>query len=192
MSDTVVKGTDEYGDDRYRALFEEIMYDVGKLATIDRSFLDLKPEVPLFVISVRLRAKPAAKKIGDVAMTRAEKGNVYVGIKDEMFAPGILRKLWETYGRDNVQQTDRLDITVHGPDTSGEVDDIEVESTEQPVKEVIGALWRVMPEGIRVRRTFEDGNTVTVCATEEVMRPEYLAEARKVHDAMCQGVTPDV
>ena len=125
-SETIVSGPDQYGNDKYKLLYEEIMYDIGKLAMLDRSYLLLKPEVPLFVISIRLKARPAAKKIGDVAMTRAERGNVYVSISDEMYAPGTLQSLWKAYGRDNVQQTDRLDITVRGPDTSAEVDAIEI------------------------------------------------------------------
>ena len=28
-SETVVTGTDEYGNERYKALYEELMYDVG-------------------------------------------------------------------------------------------------------------------------------------------------------------------
>ena len=104
-SETIVSGPDQYGNDKYKLLYEEIMYDIGKLAMLDRSYLLLKPEVPLFVISIRLKARPAAKKIGDVAMTRAERGNVYVSISDEMYAPGTLQSLWKAYGRDNVQQT---------------------------------------------------------------------------------------
>ena len=191
-SETIVSGPDQYGNDKYKLLYEEIMYDIGKLAMLDRSYLLLKPEVPLFVISIRLKARPAAKMIGDVAMTRAERGNVYVSISDEMYAPGTLKSLWKAYGRDNVQQTDRLDITVRGPDTSAEVDAIEVESQEQPVQEVIGALWRVMPEGIRNRRVLTDGNTITVMATEEIVRPEHMREAQEIHDKMVRGEDPNV
>ncbi len=186
-SETIVNGPDPYGNDGYRLLYEEIMYDIGKLAALDKSYLLLKPEVPLFVMSVRLKTKPSPKKIGDVAMTRAERNVVFVSISDELYAPGVLKSLWKTYGRDNVQQLDRLDITVSGPDTSAEVDGVEVESQDQPVQEVIGALWRVMPEGIRNRRAFTDGNTITVMATEEIMRPEHLLEAREIHDKMVKG-----
>ena len=186
--DTVVTGTDGYGNDAYRRLYEEIMYDIGKIAAVERSRLILRPEVPLFIISVKMRARPAAKTIGAVASTRAEKGMVYVSISDEMYAPGTLNALWQRYGRDNVQQLDRLDISVRGPDTSREVDDIPVESTEEPVREILGALWRVLPEGIRVRRTKEGNGVITVVATEEIMKPEFLAELEKVHEDMIGGV----
>jgi len=187
MADTIATGTDPYGCEAYRRLYEEIMYDIGKIAAVDRSCLVLKPEVPLFIVSVKMRAKPDAKTIGVIANTRAENGVVYVSISDEMYAPNTLDALWHAYGRDNVQQLDRLEITVRGPDTSAEVDEIPVESSEQPIREVLGALWRVLPEGIRVRRTLEGDGVVSVVATEEIMLPEYLEELRTVHDTMVRG-----
>lgn len=185
---TEVVGTDEFGNGQYRALYEEIMGDVGKLAAVERSYLVLKPTVPLFIISLKMKARPAAKTLGTVASTRSEKDTVYVSITDELYAPGILAALWNRYGRDNVQQSDRLDISVTGAESSFEVDDIVVESDEQPIQEILGALFRVLPEGIRVRRTFFDGDVVTVVATEERMMPEYLEEGTKVHEDMQKGV----
>ena len=35
-SETVVVGTDEYGNERYKVLYEELMYDVGKLAAVEK------------------------------------------------------------------------------------------------------------------------------------------------------------
>lgn len=191
-AETTVTGTDPKGCDMYRMLYEEIMYDIGKLAAVERSYLVLKPEVPLFIFSMRLKSKPAAKSIGDVASTRAERGTVYVNIVDEMYAPGTLARLWKEYGRDRVKQTDRLDITVEGVDVSAEVDALKVESEEQPIEEVVGAIWRVMPEGIRNRRVFTDGDVITAVATEERMIPEMLAEAKEIHSMMQKGVVADV
>ena len=187
MAETVVQGTEESGNGLYAALYEEIMSDVGKMAAVERSYLSLKPEVPLFIMSVRMRAKPAAKTIGAVASTRAERGSVYVSISDELYAPGVLRALWARYGRDDVVQTDRSDITVRGADASEEVDGLPVESQEQPVQEIIGALWRVMPEGIRNRRVISGGGVITAVATEEVTKPEYIEEAMEVHGKMVRG-----
>jgi len=59
-AETVVTGTDEYGNERYKALYEELMYDVGKLAAVEKSYLVLKPKVPLFIISVKMKALPSA------------------------------------------------------------------------------------------------------------------------------------
>lgn len=186
-AETVVTGTDDFGNEHYKTLYEELMSDVGKLASVERSYLVLRPKTPLFIVSLKMRARPAAKTIGTVASTRLERGTVYVSISDELYAPGILTALWDKYGRDRVQQLDRLDISVEGAGDSFEVDDLVVESNEQPVQEVLGALYRVLPEGIRVRRTFFDNDAITVVATEERMQPEFLEEAKKVHEAMQKG-----
>lgn len=191
-SDTTVTGSDAYGNDRYKALYEELMADVGKLAAVEKSYLVLKPEVPLFIVSVKMKARPAARTIGNVASTRSERDIIYVSISDEMYAPGILKALWGRYGRDNVQQLDRLDISVRGAKNSFEVDDIEVESQEQPVQEVLGALYRVLPEGIRNRRTISGGDVITVVATEETTKPFMIEEAEKIHEAMLNGGETDV
>ncbi len=184
---TTVVGTDEFGNEQYCALYEEIMGDVGKLAAVEKSYLVLKPTVPLFIISLKMKARPAARTIGTVASTRTEQDTVYVSITDELYAPGILTALWNRYGRDNVQQLDRLDISVTGAESSFEVDEIVVESDEQPIQEILGALFRVLPEGIRVRRTFFDGDVVTIVATEERMLTEYLEEGMKIHEEMQKG-----
>ncbi len=185
---TEVVGTDEFGNEQYRTLYEEIMGDVGKLAAVERSYLVLKPKVPLFIVSLRMKTRPAARTIGTVASTRTEQDTVYVSITDELYAPGILVALWDRYGRDNVQQLDRLDISVAGAGSSFEVDEIVVESDEQPIQEILGALFRVLPEGIRVRRSFFDGDVVTIVATEERMMPEFLEEGMKIHEDMQKGV----
>jgi hypothetical protein len=41
-----------------------------------------------------------------------------------------------------------------------------------------------MPEGIRVRKRFLDGNTLTILATEEQMTAEMEAAAMEVHRRM--------
>lgn len=185
-SETEVTGTDPYGNEMYKALYEEIMFDVGKLASIERSVLVLKPDVPMFIISVKMKAQQAAKTIGDIASTRAERKTVYISIVDETYAPGTLTALWKRYGRERVKQEDRLNIEVAGVEESAEVDVIPVESTEQPIQEVIGALWRVMPEGIRNREVISGDNVITAVATEEIMRPEMLKEAQELHDRMVE------
>ena len=49
-----------------------------------------------------------------------------------------------------------------------------------------------MPEGIRNRRVLTDGNTITVMATEEIVRPEHMREAQEIHDKMVRGEDPNV
>ena len=181
--ETDVSGSGGYGNTAYKELFEVIMSDIGKSQMIERTEMLLRPEVPLFVFSVRLRNVPDSLTMKDAASVRSEGDDVFISISDERYAPDILSQLWERYGRDNVDQETRFDIRINGADPDA-ISEIEIRSGESVMKEMIGAVWRAMPEGIRVRQRFLDGNTLTVLATEEIMTQEMRDEASEVHRRM--------
>ena len=93
------------------------------------------------------------------------------------------------YGRGNVVQQTRFDLDVTNAKL-GEMSEMVVSSGEEDKKEIMGAIWRTMPEGIKNRRTLMDGNTITVVATEEILTKEMLDEGRQVHVSM--GGSADV
>ncbi len=176
-------GTDPYGSEAYKDLFRVIMSDIGKGILIDEARILLRPEVPLFIFSVILKAEPDNKTISDAASLRKEGDNVFITISDERYAPDILSQLWKIYTRARVDQQTRFDIVIEGADED-EVAAIEISSGEETKKEILGAIWRSMPEGIRVRFNQTDGRVLTIMATEEIVRPEMKEEARKVHEEM--------
>jgi len=181
--DIIVEGMDEYGSAAYRQLFDVVMSDIGKAVMMDNVLLILKPEVPLFVFSVKLRNRPESLKVKDAASIRSEGDDVHITISDERYAPEILRQLWDMYGRTNVAQSTRFDISIFGADPD-RISEIEISSSEEVLKEVIGAVWRAMPEGIKARHTFITGNVVTIMATEEIVTPELRKEGESVHKRM--------
>jgi putative methanogenesis marker protein 17 len=182
--DTEIISSDQYGGESYKALYEEVMFDSGKQTLVDKSVLVLRPEIPFFIFSVRLKSDPVSKKISDVATTREENGTVHLAITDENYAPEILDRLWKRYGRAEVQQQSRLDITVDNA-SEADIDEMPVASGEESIKEVIGTLWRIMPEGMKNRHTFTNGKVITVMATEERTQPSMLEEAEAIHRKMC-------
>lgn len=176
-----VVGTDPYGDAAYKALFEGIIGDIGKTFMIEGAKLVLKPDVPLFIFSVVLRNVPGGKTISNVASFRQEREELHMTISEERYAPEVLAQLWKTYGRSKVEQQTRFDLVIHGGKVE-EVENIPISSGEAVIKEILGAVWRAMPEGIRVRDTLVDDRVVTVVATEEIMKAEYLEEGRRMHE----------
>lgn len=181
--DIEVIGDDQYGSDAYRKLFDEIMSDLDKAVLIEKVKLVLKPKTPLFVFSLVLKAEPARKTIPDVCNVRTEGSGIHITITQERYAPDILSALWARYGRMNVYQQTRFDIDVSNARES-ELQEIEVSSGEEDIREIMGAIWRTMPEGIKNRKTLIDGNVITVVATEEILLPEMIAEGRAVHESM--------
>ncbi len=187
--DITVRGTDPFGNEGYKTLFSDIMNDLGEALAVEKAELVLKPEIPLFIFSVKLRSEPINKTIADVASIREEGSGVHITITDERHAPEILNQMWTKYGRNSVDQQTRFDMNVSNANFK-EVSETVVASGEETLKEVIGSVWRSMPEGIRVRHVFISGTVVTVLATEEIMLPEYMKEGADVHIAM--GGSADV
>ena len=184
-----VVGADQYGTEAYSGLFDEIMSDLNKAVLIDRVRLTLKPDVPLFIFSIALKAAPGPKSVGDVSTVRTDVGGVHVTITEERYAPDILSALFARYGRSAVEQQTRFDLIVANAEES-DVSYIVVSSGEEDRREIMGALWRTMPEGIKNRKTLMSGNVITVVATEEILLPEMVEEGRKEHIAM--GGSADV
>ena len=178
-----VECADRFAKDAYAKLFEDIMADIGKATLIEAAHLLLKPDGPLFVFSVRLKADPVDKTIGDVANVREEGAGVHVTISDERYAPNILDQLWKKYGRAAVYQQTRFDMNVDNAKLQ-DVSALVVASGEEMVREIVGALWRSMPEGIKNRHSFIDGSVVTVVATEERFTPELIQAGRDIHVKM--------
>lgn len=187
--DITVHGSDPFGNEGYRVLFGNIMNDLGEALAIEKAELVLKAEIPLFIFSVRLRAQPVSKTIADVSSLREEGSGVHITITDERYAPEILKAMWSKYGRNSVDQQTRFDMSVSNADLEA-VSKTVVASGEEVIKEIIGSVWRSMPEGIRVRHVFITGTVITVVATEEIMKPEYMKEGAEVHMAM--GGSADV
>ncbi|MBR4244687.1 MAG: methanogenesis marker 17 protein [Candidatus Methanomethylophilaceae archaeon] len=181
--DVTVVGDDPFGDAAYKKLFEDTMSDLNKAVLIDKAKLVLKPKVPLFIFSIVLKADPGNKTVVDVANVREEGSTTYITITQERYAPNILRELWTKYGRNKVVQQTRFDIEVANAKMS-ELQDMVIASGEQDLREIMGAIWRSMPEGIKNRRTLIDGGVITVIATEELMQPEMMDEGYAVHKEM--------
>lgn len=178
--DVEITGTDPYGCEAYRLLFETILNDVGKATLIEKTVALLKPEIPLFIFGVRLINEPVSKTIFDVASIRQEGDETHLSISDEKYAPEILSQLWKEYGRDNVEQQTRFDLTVAGGDEN-RISSMEVSSGEEIKNEIVGALWRVMPEGIKARHNISDGNVITIVATEEVILQDMVEKGKEIH-----------
>lgn len=181
--ETEVISEDRFGAEAYKDLFNEIMSDIGKAFQIERSLLVLKPDIPFFVFSVRLKTEPSNKTIADVANIREDSGKVHITISEEMYAPAILDALWSRYGKDRTEQQTRFDIELKGT-SQDEIGKIEVASGEEYLKEIVGSIWRSLPEGIRVRHAYITGTVITIVATEEIFKPEMLEEGLTYHVQM--------
>ncbi|MCL2143226.1 MAG: methanogenesis marker 17 protein [Methanomassiliicoccaceae archaeon] len=179
--DVIVTGTENYGNEAYKKLFEDVMSEMGKAVSLEKAIIVLDPEQPLFIFSVMLRNRPESKKIADAVSIRTEGSEVHITISDENYAPEILSALWKAYGRDRVDQQTRFDIKIDNADEET-IANIEIASGEDSKREILGALWRTIPEGIKARHNISEGRVITIAATEEIVTQHVKDEALRIHN----------
>ncbi|MCX6651981.1 MAG: methanogenesis marker 17 protein [Methanomassiliicoccales archaeon] len=178
-----VEGTEEFGNEVYAELFERILVDLGLTNRVEVARLVVKPEVPLFLVSIRTRRARTAVKISDISTVEQRQRDTYMMIGDESYAPALLALLWKRFGRERIEQITRLEVLVHGIKQE-ELEDLELDPGQELKKEVLDAVWRLLPEGFKVRHNILSESVMTVAATEHVMQPEYISLAEKVHREM--------
>jgi len=176
-----VTGPDRHGNEAYLRLFKDVMSEMGKAVSLEKARLVLDPATPLFVFSVVMRSRPESKRMADVVSLRTEGKEVHIAISDENYAPEVISALWKEYGRGGVEQQTRSDLIVGNGD-SDRIAELEIASGEDAKQEIIGAMWRVLPEGIKARYNISEGRMITIAATEEIVTQQIKDAALRIHN----------
>jgi hypothetical protein len=113
-------------------------------------------------------------------------GNTYLVINNESYAPPLLALLWKQFGRDRIEQLSRLEVLTHGVPPE-KVEDLTLDPGEELKKEVLDAIWRLLPEGFKTRHNLYSENVMTITSTEHEMKPEFIKLAESVHQEMMVG-----
>ena len=179
----ITEGTDQYGQDSYGKLFEQILLEMGLTNVLDKVRLLVRPEDPLFVVSVKMRKAAGAKPIYDIAQLDDKEGGVMVSIVDETYAPRLLALLWKTYGRERVEQLTRYEIYIAGANRL-DLSEMKISPEEELRAQVLDSIWKLVPEGLKIRHTFSGPDVLTIANTEHGFQPDWLAAAEKLHHEM--------
>jgi len=178
-----VEGTDKFGTDSYVALFNGILLDVGLTRMVEAVKFIVRPSDPLFLISVRTRRSMSLVKISEIADVSGTERGTMVTIRDENYAPRLLTFLWRKYGRDRIEQLSRLEIFCRGV-PEHDISALELDPGEELRSRVLDAIWRLLPEGFKIRHNISSENITTVAATEHDMKKEWIELASRVHSEM--------
>ena len=178
-----VKGTEEYGNQLYADLFKRILVDLGLANRIEEARIVIIPEKPLFLIGVRTRKARTTVRLDEIASVEEKGDNTYLNIANESYAPVLLANLWKRFGRERIEQLSRLEILCHGikPD---QLKSIELDPGQELKKELLDALWRLMPEGFKVHHILSSDTVMTIAATEHVMTDELISMAKQLQGEM--------
>jgi len=185
-----LEGTERYALESYQWLLERILMDMGISTLVEQVHLIIRPDQTLFIISMRIKQSGSKRPVYDIAEMESKEGGTFINIKDESYAPRLLSSLWRLYGRERVQQLTRLEIFVEDVPKE-ELSDMKLDPEEEVRSQLLDAMWRLLPEGLKLRNEYFNDNVMTIVATEHDMTVDFLAEAQKVHEKMIKGPEED-
>ena len=185
-----VEGSEEYGNAVYVELFERILVDLGLTNRVEGARLLIYPEKHLFIVSVRMRQARTSVKVDEVVDVSDRDGNAFLVIRNESYAPALLALLWKQYGRERIEQLSRLEILAHGIKPN-KIESLQISPGEELRKEVLDAIWRLLPEGFKVRHNLFGDDVMTIISTEHTMEDEFLRMGAKAHERMVKGIGLD-
>jgi putative methanogenesis marker protein 17 len=154
---------------------------------ITRAVRDLRvyidPREPIFIIVITYEKTAPAVKLIDFAEIERDKTahEVFIRIKDETYLPELLAILWDLEGRNKVHQTSRYEVIVDDPQI--DIKNLVVHNPEENLrKKIYDALFRIIPEGLRVVDHYSEGNLIALTASDETIKDEWLQKTNEIID----------
>jgi putative methanogenesis marker protein 17 len=183
----VVESPDAVGAKTTRTLIQDTLSDLSLNRVIEKLKVFVDPVEPVFIFAALLRLGTPAIRLKDFAkveMGSLGKDEVKIELQREAYTVKLLNKLWERYGKENIEQPDKKIIVVK-TDPIREVDVLGELVIDEPRQEVLDRLidaiaLRIIPEGFRVRKHELSSSHVLFVASEDTLKPEWLAKAKDI------------
>ncbi len=187
----IVESPDATGARTTRSLIQDTVSDLALSRVIVRLKVFVDPVEPVFILAALLRLGSPSIKIkvfAKVEMGALGKDEVKIELDKEMFAVKLLNKLWAKYGKNNIEQPDKKIIIVK-TDPVKDLDMLRDLVIEEPQQEVLDRLidaiaLRIIPEGFRVRKHELSNTHVLFVASEDTLKPEWLAKGKEIMDSL--------
>lgn len=172
-----VECSEKKGGNTYLEIASDVLKDLNLLSIISRLHIYIDPEFPLFLAVGQIRKMPGVVKAGDFTNIMEKEGKIVIDVGEETYLSNLLSKLWDKYGRENVDQPDRFTITLNPENkTIGEIEKLVVlDHRENIYKDIIYAMQWIAPEGFRIRKEGLDKSTFYYIASENTI-PQDMAE----------------
>lgn len=148
-------------------------------AGIQNVELNIEIEKSVFICYIEYRRRITSVEIGKISDIEEEKEGegIYTRfkIKEERYAPTLLRYLWGKFGREKVEQKSRKEIIL-----KEKVEDIERVILEKP-EEDLETLWSfinyIIPEGFRIWYKKGGKDWMLIVASEDRISKDLIKEA---------------
>ncbi len=187
----IVESPDAVGAKTTRSLIMDTIADLSLSRVIGRLRVFVDPVEPVFIFAALLRLGTPSIKLKDFAkvdMGSLGKDEIKIEIDKEAFTVKLLNKLWARYGKENIEQPDKK-ILIVKTDPIKELDAMRELVIEEPQQEVLDRLidaiaLRIIPEGFRVRKHELSMSHVLFVASEDTLKPEWLAKAKDMLESL--------
>ena len=172
-----IESNDPEGAKVYDMIIRQILQDLVLPPSIDDMRAYVNPNEVCFIIAIKMRKTSKYITLKEVASVdyNEEDDTTVVLIDNENYLPNILKKLWETNGRENVHQPSRYVIHLPGEQ---EVSDLVVDDPHENLKRrIYDAIFRIVPEGFRIMKDISPDAIFSVIATDELIKDEWVEKA---------------
>lgn len=187
----IIESPDAVGAKTTRSLIMDTIADLSLSRVIGRLRVFVDPVEPVFIFAALLRLGTPSIKLKDFAkvdMGSLGKDEIKIEIDKEAYTIKLLNKLWARYGKENIEQPDKKVLIVK-TDPIKELDAMRDLVIEEPQQEVLDRLidaiaLRIIPEGFRVRKHELSMSHVLFVASEDTLKPEWLAKAKDMLESL--------
>ncbi len=177
----IVECYDENGAEVYEMIIKQIMQDVqvGRAISDMKVFID--PREPVFIIAVKYEKAASPITVDDFTEYEFDKeeNKTTIRVKDENYLPELLQKLWDTEGREKIEQPSRFEIIINEPEV--ELKGMVIhDPSEDLKKKLYDAIFRIIPEGFRVVEHKSKGNIISLLCTDDIIKDDWIKKRDKM------------
>ncbi|MBE0524268.1 MAG: methanogenesis marker 17 protein [Methanosarcinales archaeon] len=190
----VVESPEEIGAEVYKRVVVDVLSDLslGRVVEKVRVYIDVTQPVFIFV-GLRRMGLPSVhlKDFADVGIGEYGKQEVIINLNKETYISQLLNKLWERYGKGNINQKERTKIIVETANYMTEVDLLKDMVIDEKVQEInnriVDAMLRIIPEGFRVRYHQLTDEYILFVASEDPIKQDWKDRAEAMRDKLVEA-----
>lgn len=175
-----MNSSDKEGGERYKHIIEKAIEDLGLGGSIKWLYAYIRPEVPLFIISISYKEFERKNLLKDLAKFEVMVDRIKILLNNELDLVDTLRVLWSELGRDKVEQMGRNEILVKGADLES-LKNIKIRERVISITEkIMDLITRILPEGYRIRRPIRRNGVIIMIASEDSIKDEWIKMAQEM------------
>ncbi|MCC6013291.1 MAG: methanogenesis marker 17 protein [Candidatus Verstraetearchaeota archaeon] len=176
----MVDTNDEKGREAYIKIIKQSIEDLILGGSIEWVYLYMNLEIPLCIMKVSYKEIKRRNLLKDLARFEERANTIKIILENEIDVTDALRVLWSKFGRDKVEQIGRFEILLRNIDIN-EIKEIKIREKEVDISErIIELVNRVLPEGFRIRHTIKEKDILTVIASEDPIKEEWIKKAHEI------------